>query len=298
MPDVDQDETAAQPDRRTVRPRVRGEGRGARRDVAVAACGGDSGSSTATPARPAAPRHRPGPAAPAVARSSPRPTSRSAAARSSTARRWSSPSRRPGTFKAFSAICTHQGCTGRRRVGRHHHLPVPRAASSPSRPAPSRRARPPGRCRQDVTVDADGIRHLSPVPPARSPSAVAARRVAGVADPSTYRPAPGDDPDRPGRLPVPRRARPGHLRRQGQEPAAAADLLLPGPRGAAPAHPHDGHHRAPASSGPSSPPRSRRCSWSTPGSRSSTRASTSSTATTSPTRTSPSRWARSSRGCR
>ena len=45
-------------------------------------------------------------------------------------------------------------------------------------------------------------------------------------------------------------------------------------------------------------PRSRRCSWSTPGSRSSTRASTSSTATTSPTRGSRSPSARSSRGCR
>ena len=55
---------------------------------------------------------------------------------------------------------------------------------------------------------------------------------------------------------------------------------------------------APASSGPSSRPRSRRCSSSTPGSRSSTRGSTSSTATTSPTPSSPSRWARSSRGPR
>ena len=49
----------------------------------------------------------------------------------------------------------------------------------------------------------------------------------------------------------------------------------------------DGHHRGVASSGRWSRPRSRRCSWSTPGSRSSTRGSTSSTATTSATRTSP-----------
>ena len=40
-----------------------------------------------------------------------------------------------------------------------------------------------------------------------------------VADPSTYRPAPGTIPVEPGRLQVPRPARPGHLRRQGEEPA-------------------------------------------------------------------------------
>ena len=44
-------------------------------------------------------------------------------------------------------------------------------------------------------------------------------------------------------------------------------------------------------------PRSRRCSWSTPGSRSTTRGSTSATATTSPTRSSPSPSTRSTRGC-
>ena len=39
-------------------------------------------------------------------------------------------------------------------------------------------------------------------------------------------PRAGHDPARAGRLQVPRRARPGHLRRQGEEPAAAAELLL------------------------------------------------------------------------
>ena len=39
-----------------------------------------------------------------------------------------------------------------------------------------------------------------------------------MADPSSYRPATGVDPDPAGRLPVPRRPRPGDLRRQGQEP--------------------------------------------------------------------------------
>ena len=79
---------------------------------------------------------------------------------------------------------------------------------------------------------------------------------------------------------------PGHLRRQGQEAALAALVVLPGHLRAAPAHRDDGHAPARASSGPSSPPRSRRSSSSTPGSRSSTRGSTSGTATTSPTRTS------------
>ena len=54
----------------------------------------------------------------------------------------------------------------------------------------------------------------------------------------------------------------------------------------------------PASTGSPSPPRSRRCSSSTPGSRSTTRGSTSATATTSPTRSSPSPSTRSTRGCR
>ena len=55
-------------------------------------------------------------------------------------------------------------------------------------------------------------------------------RLGAVADPSTYRPASGRDPHRPGCLPLPRRRRPGHLRRQGQEPALAAVVVLPGHR--------------------------------------------------------------------
>ena len=119
-----------------------------------------------------------------------------------------------------------------------------------------------------------------------------------MADPTTYRPEAGGDPDRPGRLPVPRRARPGHLRRQGQVPAPAAVVLLPGHHRPAPAHGRRWSRPPRRSSGPSCAPRSRRSSSSTPGSRSSTRASTSSTATTSPTPSSPSPWARSSRGPR
>ena len=70
-----------------------------------------------------------------------------------------------------------------------------------------------------------------------------------------------------------------------------ADLAALHPRTAA-----DGDAPRRRSTGRSSPPRSRRSSSSTPGSRSSTRASTSSTATTSATRGSRSRSTRSSRG--
>ena len=64
------------------------------------------------------------------------------------------------------------------------------------------------------------------------------------------------------------------------------------------AHPADGHHRRRRSTGSRSAPRSRRSSWSTPGSRSTTRGSTSATATTSRTPTWPSPSTRSTRGCR
>ena len=95
-----------------------------------------------------------------------------------------------------------------------------------------------------------------------------------MADPSTYRPAPGSVPDEPGRLPLPRRARPGHLRRQGEEPAPAAQLLLPGPGRRCTRARRRWSPPPRRSTGPSSPPRSRRSSSSTPGSRSSTRGST------------------------
>src|SRR3954468_11671041 len=39
----------------------------------------------------------------------------------------------------------------------------------------------------------------------------------------------GDDPRPAGRLQVPRRERPGHLRRQGEEPAQPVVVVLPGP---------------------------------------------------------------------
>ncbi len=50
-------------------------------------------------------------------------------------------------------------------------------------------------------------------------------------------------PGLPGRLPVPRSAAHGHLRRQGEEPAPAAELLLRRHRRPAPAHRADGDQR-------------------------------------------------------
>ena len=96
----------------------------------------------------------------------------------------------------------------------------------------------------------------------------------GVADPPVVPARTGVDPDPAGGLPVPRRQGPGHLRRQGQEPARPAVVVLPGHRQPAPAHRDDGHHRGQRRVDGRSRPRSRRSSWSTPGSRSSTRAST------------------------
>ena len=123
--------------------------------------------------------------------------------------------------------------------------------------------------------------------PGTGPGEPADRRTPPVGwergQPSVVPSRAGVDPDPAGRLPLPRRAGPGDLRRQGEEPPLPAVVVLPGHRQPPPAHGHDGHHRRVASSGPWSRTRSRRCSWSTPGSRSSTRASTSSTATTSPT---------------
>ena len=114
-------------------------------------------------------------------------------------------------------------------------------------------------------------------------------RVGCVPDPSSYRPAPGHHPRRARRLPVPRPS--GRVIYVGKAKSLRsrlnsyfADIWY-----AARAHPADGHHGRRGRLGRRSAPRSRRCSWSTAGSRSSTPASTSSTATTSRTRASRSR---------
>jgi hypothetical protein len=159
-------------------------------------------------------------------------------------------------------------------------------ASSPSRTVPSSRTRPRSRC-----------------PPRRSRLTATGRQLtsrragcsrwggppysAGVADPSTYRPAPGSDPDRPGGLSLPRCRTAGSS--MSARPSRCARACRPTSRTSAACT--RARRRwcapAPASSGPSWPTRSRRSNSNTRGSRSSTRASTSSTATTSPTPISP-----------
>ena len=64
-----------------------------------------------------------------------------------------------------------------------------------------------------------------------------------VGGPASFRPEPGSIPESPGVYRFRDAAGPGHLRRQGQEPAPAAQLLLRRLRGPASAHPDDGHHR-------------------------------------------------------
>ena len=64
-----------------------------------------------------------------------------------------------------------------------------------------------------------------------------------MADPSSYRPKPGSIPTQPGVYRFRDAQRPRRLRRQGQEPALPAVVVLPGHRQPAPAHRHDGHHR-------------------------------------------------------
>ena len=59
----------------------------------------------------------------------------------------------------------------------------------------------------------------------------------------SYRPEPGSIPTQPGVYRFRDAEGPGHLRRQGEEPAAAAVVVLPGHRQPAPAHRHDGDHR-------------------------------------------------------
>ena len=120
-----------------------------------------------------------------------------------------------------------------------------------------------------------------------------------VADPATYRPAPGSIPEAPGRLPVPRRAPAGSSTSARPRACAAGsssyfqDIVNLHPRTQTMVA-----HRRVGRLDRRSPPRSRRCSSSTTGSRSSTRGSTSATATTRATPASPSRSTRSTRGCR
>ena len=162
---------------------------------------------------------------------------------------------------------------GEGRPGHRHLRPVP------ARPV-SRRVSTRGRCAAEAGP---------PRPSGATP------RVGDVADPSTYRPRPGEIPVEPGVY----RFRDAHGRVIYVGKAKSLRSRLSSYfQDISALHPRT---RTMVTTGAQRrvdrrrPTRSRRCSWSTPGSRSSTPGSTSSTATTSPTPTSRSRWARSSR---
>ena len=207
-----------------------------------------------------------------------------------------------GDFKAFSAVCTHQQClvgavTDGFIVCPCHDSHFAIADGAPTRrvdgevaadPQDGRRQR---RCpRRQLTVS----QVCAQRPTSRVGGATYSR---AVADPATYRPAAGSVPDAPGVYRF-RDAR-GRVIYVGKAKSLRSRLASYFQDLAA-------CTRAPRRwsrprrrwTGPSSPPRSRRCSSSTPGSRSTTRASTSGTATTRATRASPSPSTRSTPGCR
>ena len=162
-----------------------------------------------------------------------------------------------GRLQGASPHLHPPGLPGRLRRRRHASTAPATAAGSPSRTA--RPARGPAR-RRCATVaahrrgrrDHPGLSRRRPRSVRRPGASPAARRVVACLPPDPRRTSRGAavlpsraglDPDPAGGLPVPRRQGPRDLRRQGQEPARAAVVVLPGHRQPAPAHGHDGHHR-------------------------------------------------------
>ena len=118
--------------------------------------------------------------------------------------------------------CARARCCGGRAAPRRAAGPVPNV------PLPRPPPRPPVTAAQACSGRTGGLARACPITAFRSGTAVLPAR-AGV------------DPDPAGGLPVPGPQGPGHLRRQGQEPAGPAVVVLPGHRQPAPAHGHDGH---------------------------------------------------------
>ncbi len=124
-----------------------------------------------------------------------------------------------GQFKAFSKVCTHQGCEVDQGRRRRRSSARATAACSPSRtarptagPATEAAGRDQGqggrRQHRRRLTDA-GFPAGGPTPwrrqrtSGRAILSVPRTTVDAVPDPSTYRPAPGTIPEAPGRLPVP-----------------------------------------------------------------------------------------------
>ena len=166
---------------------------------------------------------------------------------------------------------------------------------------PAARARGPscasGREDRSHSASAQGGRSSGLGERSRRPvSAARVGRLDAVADPASYRPAAGSIPESPGVYRF--RDAQGRVVYVGKAKNLRSRLnsYFADVARAAPTHPGDGAQRESRSTGPSSPPRSRRSSSNTTGSRSSTRGSTSSTATTRATRISPSPLATTCRG--
>ena len=198
MPDVDQDATAAHLDRRTV---IRGAGVvgvAALGATALTGCGGDSGTSTSTAGSSSSAATSTQAGGSGGGAGIPKADIPVGGGTIFAATKTVVTQPKAGEFKAFTAICTHQGCPVAQRAngtidctchGSQYDISTGAVTRGPAT-RPLLRRRSPSRA----------TRSSSPEPgaaPAPSPSA-ATPRVRDVADPSTYRPRPGEIPVDPG----------------------------------------------------------------------------------------------------
>ena len=117
MPDVDQDATAAHPDRRTV---IRGAGVvgvAALGATALAACGGDSSTSTSTASSSSSAATSTQASGSGGDAGIPKADIPVGGGKIFAASKIVVTQPKAGEFKAFSAICTHQGCPVAQRAG-------------------------------------------------------------------------------------------------------------------------------------------------------------------------------------
>ena len=158
-----------------------------------------------------------------------------------------------GQLRAFSAECTHQGAPVTQGREGHHRPDLPGHGSQfvDATTAPSAKtARRPQASALAVRTGRRSVvcrsRHRPAVIVRRRGGLEGAGcrgqdRLGGVADPSL--PPDPAHPRLTGRVPVPGPPRPGDLRRQGEEPAAAAVTRTSRTSRTCTRDPHDGHHR-------------------------------------------------------